>query len=204
MSTVTTEQGTELKLTNLKGKAYLDVPKRVIWFREECHGYGIETEFLTASKEEAVARATVRDAAGKIVAQGTKRCTAQEFRLGHIEKAETGAIGRALGFLGYGTEAALDLDEREDKNTPNPVIADAPIAPRPRLPAVSGGDPGDFVITSIKELKGMKLSEVDDEKLDGLLRWANGLEAPKPHIVEMRNAIDAYLDQKHRPMGVSK
>jgi hypothetical protein len=40
------------------------------------------------------------------------------------EKAETGAIARALAVAGYGTEAALDLDEGTDQDR----IADSPVS----------------------------------------------------------------------------
>ena len=63
-------------------------------------------------------RATVKDGKGGI-ATGTKSEKAASFP-DYIEKAETGAIGRALAALGYGTQFAPDLDEQHR-------IVDAPV-----------------------------------------------------------------------------
>jgi hypothetical protein len=54
-------------------------------------------------------KATVKDGKGGI-ATGTKTEKAASFP-DFIEKAETGAIGRALAALGYGTQFAPELDE---------------------------------------------------------------------------------------------
>jgi len=137
--TFKTPKGTELPIRDMHGKDYLDVPDRVLWMREEHQDWSIETEILTASPEEAVVRATVRNEQGRILAQGTKRSTVQEFKRGHIEKAETGAIGRALGFAGYGTQFAVDLDEPEEDGSENPVVSESPIEKPKGLKAVQGG-----------------------------------------------------------------
>ena len=52
-------------------------------------------------------------------ATGTKSETAASFP-DYIEKAETGAIGRALAGLGYGTQFAPELDE-ENRIVDSPV-----------------------------------------------------------------------------------
>lgn len=115
MKTVKTPKGTDLPLTNLKGKDYLMVGYRLQWFNEEVSNFYIDTELLQVTDEQTVARATVSvfDKDGKAVrrATATKRETKKDFA-DHTEKAETSAIGRALAMLGYGTQFALsDLDE---------------------------------------------------------------------------------------------
>jgi hypothetical protein len=55
----------------------------------------------------------------------------------YLEKAETGAYGRALGALGYGTQFAPEFDEVVD-GVENPRIVDAPVTlkatpPRPQV-----------------------------------------------------------------------
>lgn len=120
-NTTTTPKGTKLPLMNLKGKPYLQVAHRLIWFREEEPQSGIETAPLAMSEEYAVFQAKIlRD--GKIVAMATKRESKKDFP-DFIEKAETGAIGRALALLGYGTQfATADLDEGSR-------LADSPTMP---------------------------------------------------------------------------
>ena len=134
-----------VQIKNRNGSAdYLPVQWRLVWFREHCPEGCIETEMLhldldRETEEEgyawnndtrrsekvikranglAVFRATVRDGKGGI-ATGTKSEKAASFP-DYIEKAETGAIGRALAALGYGTQFAPDLDEQHR-------IVDAPV-----------------------------------------------------------------------------
>lgn len=120
-NTTTTPKGTKLPLMSLKGKPYLQVAHRLIWFREEEPQSGIETAPLAMSEEYAVFQAKIlRD--GKTVAMATKRESKKDFP-DFIEKAETGAIGRALALLGYGTQfATADLDEGDR-------LADSPTMP---------------------------------------------------------------------------
>lgn len=115
MKTVKTKKGTALPLTNLKGKDYLQVAYRIQWFTEEEPRFEINTEFHVLNDEQTVCQATIKTFSedGRVVRQATatKRETKKDFS-DHTEKAETGAIGRALIELGYGTQFALaDLDE---------------------------------------------------------------------------------------------
>jgi len=122
---VTTEKGTKLPLTNLKGKDYLMVAYRIQWFNEVVKSFRINTSFPVLTSEETVAQSTIEvlDESGKVIrtAMGTKRETKKDFS-DHTEKAETGAIGRAITMLGYGTQFALaDLDEG-DRIIDSPVV----------------------------------------------------------------------------------
>ncbi len=114
-------------LINLKGKAYLEVKWRLVWFRQEHPDWGISTEMLKFDPEAkyAIFKATITDSNGRVVSQGTKMEDIKGFA-DWAEKAETGSIGRALGILGYGTQFAPEFDE-VDANSPNPRIVDAPI-----------------------------------------------------------------------------
>ena len=71
-------------------------------------------------------RANIFDESGRLISTGTKTEWSERF-MDFAEKAETGAIARALAVAGYGTEAALDLDEGAEDGR----IADAPVANRP-------------------------------------------------------------------------
>jgi len=135
-----------MQIKNRGGSAdYLPVQWRLVWFRSLFPQGTIETEIVhldldRETEEEtyqwnnetrrsekvvkrapgfAVFRATVRDGQGG-VATGTKSEKAASFG-DFLEKAETGAIGRALAALGYGTQFAGDeFDERHR-------IVDAPV-----------------------------------------------------------------------------
>jgi len=116
-------------------KDYLPVQWRLVWFREKCPNGTIETEMvhldldreteedgfewnaekrrsekvIKRAKGFVIFRAVVKDGKGG-VATGTKTEKAASFA-DYCEKAETGAIGRALAALGYGTQFAPELSE---------------------------------------------------------------------------------------------
>lgn len=128
-----------------QAKDYLPVAWRLVWFRSLCPDGVIETEMVhldldretqeetsvwnsqTRQSEKvikrapglAVFRAIVKDGRGGI-ATGTKSEKAASFP-DYIEKAETGAIGRALAALGYGTQFAGDEFDEQHR------LADAPV-----------------------------------------------------------------------------
>lgn len=108
-----TPKGTELPILSLRGRDYLEVKYRLVWFREEHPDWSIETEILAVTEMSAYARATIKDEEGRIIATSHKFETKAGFP-DFIEKAETGAIGRALALIGFGTQFCADeLDEGE-------------------------------------------------------------------------------------------
>lgn len=128
-----TPKGTELPLLSLKGKEYLQVAHRLVWFREE-HPTGVIRTMLKAQQGEgkdeyAVFQAEIHimtDKGPMLVATAHKKETAGGFP-DFLEKAETGSIGRALALLGYGTQFAADeLDEGNrlaDSPLPGPAAS---------------------------------------------------------------------------------
>ncbi len=116
-------------------KDYLPVQWRLVWFREHCPQGTIDTEEMEVDLDREVEeevyvwnnekrrsekivkrakgyaryRAVVTDGKGA-KATGTKSENAASFP-DFVEKAETGAIGRALAGLGYGTQFAPELSE---------------------------------------------------------------------------------------------
>jgi uncharacterized protein YbcV (DUF1398 family) len=120
-----TNKGTELPLINLKGKAYMQVAHRLVWLTEEVPSYTTSTEFLLINDDQTIAKVTVSilDKEGKVLKSvtATKRETKKDFP-DHTEKAETGALGRALAMLGFGTQFAIADMEENDR------LADSPVA----------------------------------------------------------------------------
>lgn len=115
-----TKAGTKLPIMSIKGKDYLQVQWRLVWFREEKPEWGIETELLQSSEQHTLARAVIKNENQRIIATAHKLETKEGFA-DHSEKAETGAIGRALSLIGYGTQFTDELDEGSR-------IVDAPVA----------------------------------------------------------------------------
>lgn len=120
MKTFKTKGGSELIISQIKGKDYLMVAQRIIWFREEHPDYTIETEIIKLAQDSCLSKAYIKDSSGRIISMSHKFEDAKGFP-DFIEKSETGAIGRALALSGYGTQfCADDLDEGKR-------LADAPI-----------------------------------------------------------------------------
>jgi hypothetical protein len=146
-------------------KDYLPVQWRLVWFRDQCPHGTIETEMLQLdpdreTQEETyvwnserrrnekvvkqargfvIFKATVKDGKGGS-ATGTKSEKAASFP-DYIEKAETGAIGRALAALGYGTQFAPELSEEHR-------IVDSPVDRR--TPAAQGSSSGSAALASVR------------------------------------------------------
>ena len=117
---ITLKSGTKLPLMDIKGKKYLPVAQRLVWFREEHKDWAIKTKIIKLAKKAVIMKATIVDERGNTIAMAHKREDINGFS-DYIEKAETGAIGRALGMCGYGTQYEPEFDEGKDR------IADAPI-----------------------------------------------------------------------------
>lgn len=113
-----TEIGTSLPIIQLKGKDYLQVAYRVLWFRELHPLWGLETEIIFTDENRSVVKAIVKDETGRIIAVAHKSQTKAQF-LEHLPKAETGAVGRVLGFVGCATQfCTQDIDEEPEENDP--------------------------------------------------------------------------------------
>lgn len=137
MKTFRTPKGTELPLLNLKGKDYLQAAQRIRWFREEHHDGKILTELVFHDANSAIVKATISISLGinggdiwLPLATAHKSETLKGFP-DFLEKAETGAIARALALCGYGTQFAADEFEEKDR------LADSPLSNSNMEPSIS-------------------------------------------------------------------
>jgi hypothetical protein len=129
-------------IMQLKGKDYLVVAGRLVWLNQDHPRFTITTSFLKLEESYAIAYAVVeiRDEAGAVVksATGTKREDKKDFA-DFESKAETGAIGRALGMLGIGTQYAVQDFDEMDTESGEPRIVESPVphaarpAPAPKV-----------------------------------------------------------------------
>ena len=102
----------QFKTTKIKGKDYVEVNQRLLFFRNEkkYEGWGIEIRFLVLDSESCVAQCTIKDDDGYIVAQGTAQEDKSSSRINqtsYVENCETSAVGRALAMLGIGIETSI-------------------------------------------------------------------------------------------------
>jgi len=97
---------------NLKGKQYLPVAARIAWFREDHADWTINTYAVPdlSGADYVTFAAEILDGDGRLIAKAHKTEHEKHFA-DYREKAETGAIGRALALCGYGTLFAQELEE---------------------------------------------------------------------------------------------
>ena len=135
---IKTPKGTELPILNLKGKRYLPVAQRLVWFVEENPFYDISTTVKMLSDDSALCTAVIQilkenpDPSKGVMIVKRVTATKVEDKKGFadfIEKSETGSIGRALALLGYGTQ--FTGDEFNENNR----LADSPIETVAKSPA---------------------------------------------------------------------
>ena len=98
---------------------YLPVAARIAWFRKDHPDWSIVTKAVQLADRAVVMKAIIKNAEGRVIATARKKETQIGF-VDYIEKAETGAVGRALAMCGYGTLQAPEFDERDR-------LADAPV-----------------------------------------------------------------------------
>ena len=124
-----------LKATDIKGKGYIEVNQRIKAFRQVYPMGTISTEILSLENGVVMMKATVLDDDGKALATGLayeKESSSFINKTSFIENCETSAIGRALGFCGFGIDssvasaeevenAMLNQDKQERKASPKQV-----------------------------------------------------------------------------------
>ena len=137
--TFTTPKGTPLPLlmipkkikrpdgsTYIELKPYLQVQHRLIWFREEAPDWTLRTEIRDQTADSATIQAFIETPEGRIRSTGMKREDAAGWS-DFLEKAETGAIGRALAHAGFGTQFAIEMEDGAAEGFP----VDSPAPPKP-------------------------------------------------------------------------
>jgi hypothetical protein len=169
--TWTTPKGTVLPLLDLKGKEYLQVAHRIVWAREEKPEYQFSTEFLELNNDFAIAKATIRNEAGVIMATAHKREDRGHFA-DYMEKAEAGALGRALAYIGYGTQFCADeLDEGQRiADAPTTAMKKTQAKPAVAIPAPTSDSPADYVV-KVGFLKGKRLADCPAEELRNTIKF---------------------------------
>ena len=102
----------KFKTTNIKGKDYVEVNQRLLYFRNEptFSGWSIESDLVDLQPDRCCIKAIIRDADGRIRATGhahEDRTSSMINKTSYVENCETSAFGRALAALGIGIETSI-------------------------------------------------------------------------------------------------
>ena len=99
-----------IKTTDIKGKEYAEVNQRVKAFRMVYPNGSINTEIISLENGVVTMRAVILNDEGKVLAIGTaqeKETSSYINKTSFIENCETSAVGRALGFCGFGIDTSV-------------------------------------------------------------------------------------------------
>ena len=159
----------------IKGKDYVLVNERVQEFRKLGLNYGIETNIIELDMEKGyvVIQALVTDLeSGEILSSGL----AYEYKdssfinkTSFIENCETSAVGRALGFLGYGIDTSIASAE-EVQNAINQQLINSTQEKSLRKLITDNKIENEVVLEVLKNYGYERLSEIrleDYKKIEG-------------------------------------
>lgn len=99
-----------MKTINIKGKEYIPVNERVMELHRQISQdipYSIETELITACLPAVVFKATVTIGDKVFIGHSGANPAKAIEKQSPYEVAETSAIGRALGFAGFGIDTGI-------------------------------------------------------------------------------------------------
>ena len=101
---------TKLKTVNIKGRQYVEVNERIIYFRDTFKGWAMTSDIIELDDTRCVMKASIFDENDRLIASGTayeKESSSFINKTSFIENCETSAWGRALGNLGIGIDNSI-------------------------------------------------------------------------------------------------
>ena len=211
-------------LTKVSGRDYLEVKWRLVWFNEVHPDGSIATEMIQHQNNSAVFKASVSWPTETGIATRTGYGSEDSGDFGdYLEKAETKAIGRALGAAGFGTQfcddhvfgaeqgRVVDSPVERPQGRQQPDTRRYPVQPQHDQLNTSQGHtaPQDPNLITPKQVKFLHWKASDngytEEELHAYLKEAFGVESSKDLTkAQASKAID-YVQGivEPQPAGVS-
>lgn len=166
----------EINPTDIKGKPYAEVKERVKAFRKVWPDGSIMTELISDDGNRCVFKATVFGIAENGDPIVLASAHAYEVRTAgkvnatsYLENCETSACGRALGFAGYGIDAAIaSADETDRALAEQDAIKKAELEEQTLTPLEAAAFEAHLMAEGIdidKMLKSLKIGSLEEMKL---------------------------------------
>ena len=109
----TVKRPSNLPTIDIKGKPYVMVKDRIVWFWEHFPDYGLTCQILSETDDSVTIKALIVDPNNMIVSDGLAHETKEGFinQTSMYEVCETSAKGRALGNFGIGCNESIATAE---------------------------------------------------------------------------------------------
>ena len=163
-----------MKTIDIKGKEYITVNERLIYFNENYKNGSITTDIVSHDGNEVIIKATIIPdiATPERKFTGYARELADSSfinKTSHIENCETSAVGRALGMLGVGIDTSIaSADE-----VINAIHNQNPIVTKQKELITLIGDDIEKAQAIKQELGITKtVSEMTEQELDKMIKKA--------------------------------
>jgi len=111
-----------LKTVNIKGKPYVTVDERLIYFRKHYKNYALETEVIEKTDNSILIKAVISDENSRVIATGLaeeEKNSSFINKTSYVENCETSAWGRALANFGIGINTGSVASAEEVQNAIN-------------------------------------------------------------------------------------
>lgn len=116
----------KLKSVNIKGKEYVEVNVRLIYFRKKYPNYTLMTEVIEKTEKSILLLASVLNEDGRTIATGMaeeEKGSTFINKTSYVENCETSAWGRALANFGIGLETSVASAEEVNNAIANQKVS---------------------------------------------------------------------------------
>lgn len=134
----------QFKTTNIRGKQYVEVNQRLLYFRTcpDFIGFSLETEIVSLTDDAVTMKAIVKDPQGRTIATGfaqEDRSASPINKTSYVENCETSAWGRCMANLGLGLETSIASAEEVMNAIAQEQAKQEPKKPEPKKPEPKKG-----------------------------------------------------------------
>lgn len=159
--------------TDIKGKEYAQVNQRVKAFRMVYPNGIIKTEYSISGDDgyrKCLFVVTIEDGNGKVISTGTaeeKENSSFINKTSFIENCETSAVGRALGFAGFGIDTSIASAEEvqtAQANQEKVEVEKAPMITKGQFEIIKSN--GKLIAEELKKLGITRSSDLASLTLD--------------------------------------